>query len=175
MTSHSKGSDPVAFLGALCLFLSTVEYLIPKPMPFLRVGIANLPLLLGLRVLAPRKLFLVAVLKVLGQALIGGTLVSYIFLFSSLGTAAGLGAMLAARAIGRDRIGLIGISVAGALASNLTQIALARLLILGTGAWLVAPLFLAAGTVTSILLGVFADAFSRRSKWYVFLERSLKR
>ena len=35
-------------LGACSMFLSTVEYLFPKPLPFMRLGLANLPVLIGL-------------------------------------------------------------------------------------------------------------------------------
>ncbi|RKX72867.1 MAG: heptaprenyl diphosphate synthase, partial [Spirochaetes bacterium] len=34
---RSDRREITAFLGALCLFLSAVEYLIPKPMPFFRL------------------------------------------------------------------------------------------------------------------------------------------
>jgi heptaprenyl diphosphate synthase len=169
--SRSEKRDPVAFFGALCMFLSTVEYLIPKPVPFLRVGIANLPLLMGLPILTPGQLFLVAFLKVLGQALVGGTLFSYVFLFSAFGTFTGLAAMLAVYSAAGKISSAVGISVIGALASNLAQIVLARLLILGSGAWLIAPPFLAIGTVTSVLLGLFSEAFQKRSKWYAAMKR----
>ena len=49
--------------------------------------------------------------------------------------------------------------------SNTAQIVLARLLIFGEGAWLIAPPFLALGTVTAALLGVFAERFAARSRW----------
>ncbi len=65
----------------------------------------------------------------------------------------------------------VGISVIGALASNLVQIVLARFLILGTGAWLIAPPFLAVGTVTSILLGLSSEAFQKRSRWYSAMKK----
>ena len=48
------GSSPpriqhlVALAAAVCLFLASIEYVIPKPLPFLRIGLANLPLLLAL-------------------------------------------------------------------------------------------------------------------------------
>jgi len=37
-------SDVTALLAAFCFFLSTIEYMLPKPMPFMRLGIANLPI-----------------------------------------------------------------------------------------------------------------------------------
>ncbi len=163
--SLTDGLDRVAFLGGLCLFLSTVEFLIPKPIPYLRVGIANLPILLGLELLTPSQVFLLVLLKVLGQGLVGGTLASYVFLFSAVGSFASGAAMLAVHRLMGARVSAVGISVAGALFSNTAQIVLARLLIFGESAWLIAPPFLAVGTVTSVLLGLFADRFSRMSRW----------
>ena len=57
----------------------------------------------------------------------------------------------------KNRMSLVGISVLGALASNLVQILLARYFLLGSGAWLIGPPFLLLGTVTGILLGVAAE------------------
>ena len=164
-TFPSRELDLVAFLGALCLFLSTVEYLIPKPIPFLRVGIANLPVLIGLELLSPSQLFLVVLLKVVGQGLVNGTLASYVFLFSASGSFASGAAMILAHRVMRGRISAVGVSVTGALAGNIAQIVLARYLIFGEGAWLIAPPILAIGTVTSVLLGLFARRFSRTSRW----------
>jgi heptaprenyl diphosphate synthase len=139
--------------------------MIPKPIPFLRVGIANLPILISLDLLPVPSLLLVIVLKVLGQGLIGGTLISYVFLFSAFGSFASGLSMLAIRRAFGGRISLVGVGVLGALFSNMAQILLARVLIFGEGAWLIAPPFLAIGTVTATVLGLFADRFVARSKW----------
>ena len=73
----SKKLDATALLGALSLFLSTLEYLIPKPLPFIRLGLANLPILIALFLLPPKFIFLLIGLKILGQGLVNGTLFSY--------------------------------------------------------------------------------------------------
>lgn len=157
----------VALLGAFCLFLSTIEYMIPKPLPFMRIGIANLPLMLALDVLPVPGFFLLAAIKVVGQALVTGSLFSYIFLFSAAGTFASAALMLLLRrGLGRDRIGFIGTGTVGAMASNLSQVALAAVFVFGESAKLVAPPFLAAGVVTGIALGWFCEAFAERSAWY---------
>jgi heptaprenyl diphosphate synthase len=165
ISSRTDRSDLIAFLGALCLFLSAIEYMIPKPIPFLRVGIANLPILLSLDLLPVPLLLLVVLLKVIGQGLIGGTLVSYVFLFSAAGSFASAFAMLACRRLFGNSMSLVGVGVLGALFSNTAQILMARWLIFGEGAWLIAPPFLAIGTVTSVVLGIFAEQFAARSKW----------
>ena len=161
----------VALLGGVCMFLSAVEYMIPKPIPFLRVGIANLPILVGLDLLPVPLLLLLVVLKVIGQGLVGGTLFSYVFLFSAAGSFASALSMLASRRILGTRVSLVGIGVIGALFGNTAQVLLARVLIFGEGAWLIAPPFLAVGTVTAVLLGTFAQQFSARSTWLAGLVR----
>ena len=64
-----------------------------------------------------------------------------------------------------SRISLIGVSVAGALGSNLIQITLAATLVFGPGGWLITPVLLTVGLVSSTLLGAFAEAFLKVSRW----------
>ena len=163
--------DILAFLGALSLFLAAVEYLIPKPLPFLRLGLANLPLLIGLGFLKPRDLLIVLVLKVFGQGLVNGTLASYVFLFSLAGTTASLGTMAAVHRLGGRHVSLIGVSLAGALASSLVQTALAVTFVFGETARLIAPLSVGSSVVTGLVMGSFAEAFRSRSRWLAALER----
>jgi heptaprenyl diphosphate synthase len=161
-------SDPrrkLAFFGALCLFLSTVEFLIPKPLPFMRLGLANLPILLALRSYPPGFILALVGLKIFGQGLVNGTLFSYIFVFSAAGSlAAGLTMLGLSRLFG-TALSLVGVSLLGALASNLTQIFLARYYLLGEGAWLIGPPFLVIGTLTGFLLGGFAEKMRENSSW----------
>jgi Predicted membrane protein len=80
------GRKTIALLGACCLFLSAVEYLIPKPLPFMRLGLANLPLMIALDIFPFGSYMILVCLKIFGQAIITGTLFSYVFLFSVTGT-----------------------------------------------------------------------------------------
>ena len=157
----------IALLGAFCLFLSTIEYMIPKPMPFMRIGIANLPLMLALDIF-PFHTFLVLVgIKVLGQALITGTLFSYVFLFSLAGTSlAAVTMYFLRRLFGPNRITFIGVGTAGAMMSNITQLALAWIFIFRQNVRYIAPPFLGAGVITGIVLGLFCELFIRRSQWH---------
>ncbi|MCK5201492.1 MAG: Gx transporter family protein, partial [Spirochaetales bacterium] len=42
---YNYSPDTIALFAAFCIFLSTVEYLIPKPFPFFRLGLANFPII----------------------------------------------------------------------------------------------------------------------------------
>jgi heptaprenyl diphosphate synthase len=157
----------LALLGAFCLFMSTIEYMIPKPMPFLRLGIANLPLMLALDTFSFQVFLMLAGIKILGQAIITGTLFSYVFLFSLAGTLLSALSMYALRRmLGRERISFIGIGVVGAMMSNISQIGLAWIFIFPGNAHYIAPPFLAVGLITGIMMGAFCELFSRRSQWY---------
>ena len=162
-----SGNKSLALLGACCLFLSAVEYLIPKPLPFMRIGLANLPLMLALDIFSFPSFFVLVCIKVFGQALITGTLFSYIFLFSLTGTFLSALLMYALRrALGRQHITFIGIGAAGAMVSNISQLALAWFLLFKENARYIAPPFLGAGLITGIALGIFCEVFTRRSVWY---------
>ena len=158
-------SRHLALLAAVALFLASAEHVIPKPVPFLKLGLANLPVLVGLTVLRPREIFTLVGLKIVGQGLVQGTLFSYVVLFSAAGSLASAAVMLGLHRTLSPHLSLVGIGVMGAMASNLAQITSARLLIFGPSAWLIAPAFLITGTVSALLLGLFAERFVQRSRW----------
>jgi heptaprenyl diphosphate synthase len=148
------------------MFLSMVEYLIPKPLPFMRLGLANLPILLSLALFTPRNIMLLIGLKVLGQGLVNGTLFSYIFLFSAAGSFCSGIVMIVAAKICKQKISLVGICVLGALASNTVQLFIARHLIFGASAYVIGPPFLLIGLISAVILGIFAEKFAAQSRWY---------
>ncbi|MDR0598233.1 MAG: Gx transporter family protein [Treponema sp.] len=157
----------LAILGAFCLFLSTIEYLIPKPVPFMRIGIANLPLMLALDILPFGEFVLLTLIKVAGQGIVTGTLFSYILLFSLTGTFVSALSMYALRRLLGTRLAsMAGISALGALLSNGAQLALARLFVFGPSVRYILPPFLAMGVITGTGLGLFCERFIGKSRWY---------
>ncbi|GHT78270.1 hypothetical protein FACS1894130_04560 [Spirochaetia bacterium] len=157
----------VALFGGFCLFLSAVEYMIPKPLPFMRLGLANLPLMLALDILSFRSFALLAGIKILGQALITGTLFSSVFLFSCAGTALSAVSMfLLRRLAGAKRISFVGVGAAGAMMSNIAQLVLAWIFVFGRSARYMAPPFLGMGVISGVALGLFCEYFTGRSRWY---------
>ncbi|MDR1956277.1 MAG: Gx transporter family protein [Treponema sp.] len=156
-----------ALLGGFCLFLSTLEYLVPKPLPFMRIGLANVPLMLALDIFTLKSFAMLVIIKVVGQAIITGTFFSYIFLFSLAGTCSSAAVMyLLRRFLGPKRISFIGVSVLGALCSNGSQLVLARFFVFGGGIKFLVPPFLIAGIITGMSLGIFCETFTSRSRWY---------
>jgi len=170
-SGNITGKEPlyktIAILGAFCLFLSAVEYMIPKPLPFFRIGLANLPLMLAIDLFPLPSFLILLCIKVFGQALITGTLFSYVFLFSVTGTFfSALLMYFLRRMLKKERVTFIGIGTAGAFVSNLSQLSLAYFFMFKENVFYIAPAFLAAGLVTGILLGAFCELFANKSQWY---------
>ena len=163
---HENQAELTALLAAFCFFLSTIEYMLPKPLPFMRIGIANLPILLAVDILPFKWFIVLAAAKVVGMSIVSGTLFSYVALFSLCGTMIAAVAMRATRKLGKGAISLIGVSISGAMASNAIQMLMARYVIFGEAAWLIAPIFLATGLATGTLMGLFAEFFAKNSHWY---------
>lgn len=149
----------VSFFGGMCFFLSLIESLIPKPLPFFRLGIANLPVLLSLVYLSPEEFFLLGLLKVAGQGLYGGTFFSFVFLFSVTGTFSSMLVMFVLYRFfkKKDLISFVGISLSGALFSCITQSLLGTVMVFGEGIKYVFPLFLLSSGITGLILGIIAE------------------
>lgn len=160
------GRRMAAFLAALAFFLSTIEYMLPRPVPFMRLGLANLPILLAVDLLPFGAYMLLALVKVVGMSVLTGSLFSYVALFSLTGTMASALVMRGLRfAAGPKALSYVGLCVAGAVASNMVQVALARVFVFGPSARLMAPAFMAFGLVSGLILGIFAEAFASKSVW----------
>lgn len=171
---NSRNSDSLihkklTFLTALCLFLSAVEFAIPKPVPFLRLGLANIPVILSFFILSPVYSILLIFLKILVQNIISGTLFSYTILFSVAGSFASGLIMLALYRLFYNRkkpaISMIGICLAGSLFNSAGQLCVSYFLMFGHNTKYIVPLFLTLSLVTGLISGIFTECFVRRSKW----------
>jgi len=150
------------FVASTTLLLSTLEYMIPKPLPFMKLGLANLPLLMVLDIFGWKEYLLLSLLKVCGSCIISGTLFSYVFLLVFLGGMLSAIVMKGVSSLLGRNISLLGCSVLGALTSNLVQLWVASHLVYGSSIWVAAPLLLSIGLVSSIVLGLLAETYQRK-------------
>lgn len=142
----------IALAGALQAF----EGLLPLPVPWFRLGLANALVLAALDRWGWREGLWVALGKVLVGGLLSGRLLSPAFILSLGGTLAATGVMALAA---RLPLGFVGVSALGAQAHAWAQLALARWLLLRTPAvWGLAPLFGALALAAGVLTGAGARA-----------------
>lgn len=119
----------LAMLVALAVALRGLEGLIPNPLPWVRVGLANIMTLLAMLLFGVKAGIALTLLRVGIASLLFGAFLSPIFVLS---LTAGLGSSLvmgAAVAYCRPRLSPIGISVLGGFTHNLIQLSVAYLLI----------------------------------------------
>ncbi|MBN1647904.1 MAG: Gx transporter family protein [Spirochaetales bacterium] len=166
-----KRLDLIAFFGAVSMFFAAVEFLFPKPVPWMRLGIANIPILLALGIFDLKELLLLASIKVIGQGIINGTLASHVFLFSAAGTFSSTLVMFGLKKLLKHRVSLLGISIAGAFVSNSVQTFLSLAIIFEKEAWIIIPYFMGSGFIASIIVGLFANQVSEKSVWFAELRK----
>lgn len=154
--SRTDKERVLTFQAAICLSLSLVEYAIPRPLPFVKLGLANLPLIVTLSFWDWRDFLLLALLKAVSSALAGGTLFSPVFPVVLAGSLSSALVMKGTKTVLKGNVSPIGVSVLGSLASNLSQLLLSSLLVYGPAVWRLAPLVLALGLATGLVLGLLA-------------------
>ena len=75
----------IAFLASMAISLSIIEHIIPKPLPWMRLGLANAITLYSFTVLKPKEVLLLVLTRVIAASLLIGTFLSITFLLSFSG------------------------------------------------------------------------------------------
>lgn len=151
----------LAFFTALAVAVYVLESFLPKPLPFLRIGLANVVVLV---VLVTRG-FSPALVVTLGKTLVGGLfsglLLSPTTLLSLCSSLTALGVMFLILQTGLG-FSLIGISIAGATIHNLVQLVLIRsILIREDSIFYLIPVMIILGIITGIITGFLAEGARR--------------
>ncbi len=163
MISQDKKTRLI-YLTAFALLLSSIEYLIPKPLPFLKIGLSNLPILLGSSFLPFYEIIILSISKSIVQNIISGTIISPFFIITLISTLIASTTMFVSYKIFKKAT-FIGISVIGAFINNIFQIILSAILIYGNSIFIALPLILSMGLITSIILGFFANLLDEKSEF----------
>ena len=154
-TVGTRKTVRLALLVAMGLALFLFESTIPRPVPWLRLGLANVATLMALSLFGLREAFVVAVLRaVLGSMIVGG-LLNPSFVFSLLGGLVSATMMALVVRFSGGVFSVVGVSVWGALAHNLSQLALAIIVFVRRWELLsLVPLFLLSSVGTGFFTGV---------------------
>ena len=149
-----------ALLTALALIFSYIEVLIPFSfgIPGVKLGVANLVVIIALYRLGPRSAFVINILRVV----VAGLLFTGLFgcLYSLAGALLSFAAMLTAKRSGLFSI--TGVSVCGGVFHNLGQILVAALLISSLRIFAYFPVLIFSGVVSGAIIGLLAWLILRR-------------
>lgn len=153
----SRPPARVAHLGLLCamaLILVLVESAVPRPLPWMKLGLGNAVVLAALLLLGGPAAVAVGLVKLLLGGLLSGGLAGPAFVIAAAAGSASLAAMAGVRAVAPRLLSPVGLSVAGAVAHQVTQLAVAAVYLGHDGLWSLLPLFLASGLVSGLLTGL---------------------
>jgi heptaprenyl diphosphate synthase len=148
----------LALFAALAVALHTLEALLPSPLPWFRLGLANILTLVALFLYGHRAAWTVALARVGIGSLVLGNLFSPGFLLSLSGGVAATALMTGAKSGFGHRIGPIGVSALGAVGHAAGQMLAAWLIVIRHDAiWRLFPFFLLFALITGVANGVVAD------------------
>ncbi len=144
----------LALFVAIAVLLHMLEALMPSPLPWLKLGLANIMALSALYLYDGKAAWTVNLARVGIGALLLGRVFSPGFWLALCGAIVATSVMISVYRTGGKRLSPIGVSVAGAAGHAVGQILAARLLVIRHEAiWQVLPFFLLFTVLTGILTG----------------------
>jgi len=153
----------LSLLVSVGLILYVLEAHIPQPLPWARIGLANVATLMALVLWGFWEALTVVLLRVFLGSLLVGTLLSPVFVFALCGGLASLVCMGLAHRYLQPVLSVVGVSILGALAHNLTQLCLAYSLYIQRGEiFFLLPFLLLATVFTGFFVGAVVSLVTGR-------------
>jgi len=149
----------IAILSAYALALHGFESLIPMPIPWIRVGLANIITVAAFILFGFRAAMMVTLVRVFIASLFTGSFLGPGFILSLGGGVAGILAIGVVFSLLPGLFGPVGLSLTGALFHNLAQLFLAYVLFIQKiePVLIITPVLILIGTVTGLVNGLVAD------------------
>lgn len=147
----------VGVLAALALLLSYAETFVPIPIPGVKLGLANIPVLVALAAHDEGAAVSIAAIKVLASGLLFGSPLT--LAYSLAGTACSLILMVPLSRLKTMRLWMC--SIAGAVAHEMGQLAVAALFLKSATVFYLTPLLSLAGIACGAISGFLASRLTR--------------
>ena len=156
---QSQDKYRIALLSAYAIAIHSFESLLPTPIPWLRLGVANIITLATLVLYGFRAAMMVTLIRVILSSIFIGTFLGPGFIMSFGGGVTGAFAMGIAFSIFPRLFGPVGLSLIGALFHNIAQLFLAYILFVQKiePILIVSPVLILLGTLTGIVNGVIGN------------------
>ncbi len=156
----------IALLSAYAIALNSFENLLPTPVPWLRLGIANIITVITLLLYGMRPAIMVTLIRVIVTSLFTGTFLGPAFVLSLGGGIASTISMGLTVSLMRTLFSAVGLSLIGAFTHNAAQLFLAYFLFIqrAEAILLITPVILLVGTLTGAMNGIVADLLMKNLK-----------
>lgn len=169
MQNNHKKIACLGLLTGIAILFGYVESLFPlfAGIPGIKLGLANLVSVFVLYFFRPKEAFLVSVIRIMVIGFLFGNLFS--ILFSLVGSVLSLAVMTGCMHI--KGVSLVGVSIAGGVAHNVGQIAVAALVVENVNLFYYFPVLLVSGVVTGFFIGILSLEIQKRL--YSYLQKQL--
>ncbi len=156
----------IALLSAYAVALHAFESLLPTPIPWLRLGLANIITLVTLLLYGFRAAMVVTLIRVILVSLFIGTFLGPAFILSLGGGVTSTLAMGLILSVTPRLFSTIGLSLIGALFHNIAQLVLAYILFIQRieAILLISPFIILIGALTGTVNGVISDLLIKNLK-----------
>jgi len=156
----------IALLSAYAVALHAFESLLPTPIPWLRLGLANIITLVTLLLYGFRAAMVVTLIRVILASLFIGTFLGPAFILSLGGGITSTLAMGLILSVTPRLFSTIGLSLIGALFHNIAQLVLAYILFIQRieAILLISPFIILIGALTGTVNGVISDLLIKNLK-----------
>lgn len=154
----------IALLSAYAVGLHSIEALIPTPVPWLRLGLANIITLVTLYLYGLRGGMTVTLTRVIIRSLLAGTFLGPAFVMSLGAGVVSTFAMWALIVIFKKLLSPVSVSIFGAIAHNIVQLFLAYFLFVRQieAILIVSPVILVFGIITGVFNGIATNLIMKK-------------
>ncbi|GAB6160670.1 Gx transporter family protein [Howardella ureilytica] len=155
-----RGTRELALCGmlaAMAMVFGYIESLLPIPYPFpgMRLGFANIAIIAALYLYGPRDAFIINIIRIVLSGLLFGNFNTFVLGFSGGMVSTAVMSLLKKT----DKLNIIAVSAVGGVCHNITQVAVAMLLLSTPTLIFMTPIFIVLGVITGAVCGVVARLF----------------
>lgn len=161
-----QGPRKLVFLSmmtALAMVLQILESILPNPVPWIRLGLANVIILIVLGIFGIKEGLMVTGVRVVMASMLLGTIFGPTFWLSLSGGITSTLVMGGMMNLFPDKFSIIGVSLAGAYMHNITQLIVAsKLIIRHPGLIRLLPVLLVTALFAGLITGMAASLILER-------------
>lgn len=161
----------IAYFAGLSAFIGVIENFIPLPIPFLRLGLSNIPVCFSFTLFNFFECLFIVLFKVIFSHLFKGTVFSYVFLIALSGNLLFILICYPFYQLFKKNISFISLSVVGAFAHNFGQIIVASFFIPQTPLFYFGLLLVSIGIILGFVNGIICNIINNK----VFIKYFVKK
>ncbi|HEX9655482.1 MAG TPA: Gx transporter family protein [Bacteroidota bacterium] len=157
MPRSSRHLTTMSFFSIVGIALFVLESFIPMPLPFLKIGLANVSTLLALYTFGLTDVLIIVLIRVVAGSLLVGSIFSPGFLLAFAGGVSSALVMSALKRMTGDLFSIFGISLVGAFVHVIAQMFIVVLLFVQSTAVLILfPMLLSSALIGGTVVGWIA-------------------